>query len=98
MSFVTTHEVVLPDGGMPIRLAGWIVARRVHRQMLFWDLVTTLGEKLQVVVNRTKIGSAAFDQFKSLRLESTVRVHGTLQRVERVHLVELWPKTWKSSV
>ncbi len=88
---MSTHAVgAVPviTPGTQVTLLGWVTRLRVHRKTFFWDLVTVHNHSLQVVVSRSSFPER-FVELAGLRVESSVRVTGTIHEVNREHRIEL---------
>lgn len=69
------HQMSLGDN---ITLYGWISGRRKSKKILFLDIADSTGS-IQVVIEKSIVGEAIFEQYCSATLESSVIVRGVIQ-------------------
>lgn len=74
-------EIRLEHAGQHAALCGWLDARRDMGGVIFLDLRDRLGTA-QIVCGLSLLPEGAFRAAESLRLESVVRVEGTIRRRE----------------
>ncbi|MBI5369566.1 hypothetical protein HZA85_00010 [Candidatus Uhrbacteria bacterium] len=88
MSFLSPQPSLRVSSATEVALLGWVQARRIHKNILFWDLALTGGRTLQTVIT-SETGGGTLETFKHLPVESAVRVRGRIQLVTRKHREEL---------